>query len=753
MILRLRAFLAAFACLVSGLAAAQADFRPFGKEQIDQLTAQIALFPDALLSQVLMAATYPKDVAEASTWARANPDEKGDAAVSLVQDKPWDPSVQSLVAFPQVVVMMGENPTWVKDLGDAFLLQPEDVMDSVQRLRLAAQNAGNLQSNEQVVVKVETQPPPDIVVQVNAPPPPPQVIVIEQRSPEVIFVPMYNPVNVFGPWMWPAFPPVWIPPPPGFWWSWRSPVAVGIWWGVGIGVTHAAWGRANWWGRSVNINVHHHNSIHINNRIDRRDRNTTWAHDTNRRRDIPFRGGDETRQRLDDRAARVDREQFRGREADRARAEQALRDRGVTTDRAALRDVNRDDLRRPVQDTAAARVATACRASIATRHAIARNRWTARPRSTARRERSGAARDRARRSTAGPPRTARRLRGRRAIARSRSIVPRRPTARGTSTAQPRAIVFSGRRSAVPDRFARHAARPRAAGCRRSQCAPADRSRQREPRIRAAPDAGAPASAGPASGAAAARGEHRREPAAAAAGAGCRCQPFAAAAAGRRAAVPVRSAGHDPARPSRASRRSPSSSRSRRARSRSRAYPTPMAAAEALVDGIARHDDDAVRAALGTDYGSDVGREPRPDDVTTFLEAWARSRRIVPSGDAKARLEVGRYGWTLPIPIVKGASGWSFDTAATPDELRARRIGRNELAAMQAMLAYVDAQDDYQRPRAQADRRARLRAGWSASPASATDSTGRRSPANRKARSARCSRSRRATATTATGSGS
>ena len=123
---------------------------------------------------------------------------------------------------------------------------------------------------------------------------------------------------------------------------------------MGIGVTHAAWGRANWWGRSVNINVHHHNSIHINNRIDRRDRNTTWAHDTNRRRDVPFRGGDATRQRLDDRAARVDREQLRGREADRARAEQALRDRGVTTDRAALRDVNRDDLRRPVQDTGGA---------------------------------------------------------------------------------------------------------------------------------------------------------------------------------------------------------------------------------------------------------------------------------------------------------------------------------------------------------------------------------------------------------------
>lgn len=135
------------------------------------------------------------------------------------------------------------------------------------------------------------------------------------------------------------------------------------------------------------------------------------------------------------------------------------------------------------------------------------------------------------------------------------------------------------------------------------------------------------------------------------------------------------------------------------------YPTPMAAAEALVDGVARHDDDAVRAALGADYRKLMSvANPDPDDVTTFLEAWAHSHRIVPSGDAKAHLEVGRYGWTLPIPIVKGSSGWSFDTAATPDELRARRIGRNELAAMKAMLAYADAQDDFKVHERNANRR-------------------------------------------------
>jgi len=323
-------------------ALAQGDYRPFGKEQLDQLTAQIALFPDALLSQVLMAATYPADVAAAAAWSRANPDQKGDAAVMLVDDQPWDPSVQSLVAFPQVIVMMGENPSWVKDLGDAFLLQPEDVMDSVQRLRAAAQAAGNLQSNEEILVTVENRPPPAVHIEVTAPPPLPQVIVIEQRRPDVVFVPIYNPVFIFRPWLWPAFPPVFIPPPPGFWWS--TTITTGVVWGVGIGVSHAMWGQVNWWNRSVHINVSRHNSIHVRNRIDRRDRDVRWSHDTGRRRDVPYRGGDATRQRLQDRAARIEREQFRGRDVDRQRAEQALR--GISTDRSALRDANRDTLRR-----------------------------------------------------------------------------------------------------------------------------------------------------------------------------------------------------------------------------------------------------------------------------------------------------------------------------------------------------------------------------------------------------------------------
>ena len=343
----LRRAVLALAVALPALAAAQTADKPFTKEQIDQLTAQVALFPDALLSQVLMAATYPADVAEAARWSRANSEQKGDDAVRMVDDRPWDPSVKSLVAFPQVIIMMGENPGWVKDLGDAFLAQPEDVMDSIQRLRAAAQKAGNLQSNNDVVVRVEAAPPPTIVIEASAPPPPPQVIVIEQRNPQVVFVPVYNPIYVFGPWLWPAWPPVFIPPPPGFWFS--TAVVTGVVWGVGIGVRHAIWGSPNWWGRSVNINVNHWNNININNRININTNDKRWSHNVNNRRDVPYRGGDRTRQQLQDRAQRVDREQFRGRDLDRQRAQQALQDRGISTDRAQLRDVNRDQLRQQAQ--------------------------------------------------------------------------------------------------------------------------------------------------------------------------------------------------------------------------------------------------------------------------------------------------------------------------------------------------------------------------------------------------------------------
>jgi hypothetical protein len=127
----------------------------------------------------------------------------------------------------------------------------------------------------------------------------------------------------------------------------------------------------------------------------------------------------------------------------------------------------------------------------------------------------------------------------------------------------------------------------------------------------------------------------------------------------------------------------------------RAFPTPDAAANAFVQSVATNDTDALKAVVGPNYAEYIPHQTA-DSVTNFLAAWAKSHKIVRSGDAKAYLEVGANGWTLPIPIVKSDAGWSFDTKATPDELRVRRIGRNELSAIQVMLACGDAEEDYRK---------------------------------------------------------
>jgi Protein of unknown function (DUF2950) len=127
----------------------------------------------------------------------------------------------------------------------------------------------------------------------------------------------------------------------------------------------------------------------------------------------------------------------------------------------------------------------------------------------------------------------------------------------------------------------------------------------------------------------------------------------------------------------------------------KAFPTPEAAAEALVDGVARHDDDAVKAVLGPDYAKYLpARAVQEDDVTNFLEAWARKHGILRKGDDRAFVEVGTHGWTMPIPLVRRGAGWAFDTKGAPEEMRVRRIGRNELDAIKVVLAMGDAQEEY-----------------------------------------------------------
>ena len=334
--------LALFALAVAP-ARAQAS-EPFTQAELDQMLAPVALFPDALLAQTLMAATYPSDVALAVDWAFAHRQLEGDAAVKAVQDQPWDPSVQSLVAFPQVLAMFGEDPRWVQDLGDAFLDQPDAVMDSVQFLRMKARDAGNLATNEHQVVTVEPAPPPPTTIVVNAPPPPQQIITIAPANPQVIFVPIYNPVWAFGPWWHPTSPPFFFPPPPRWGWGWSSAAHAGFWWGVGVGVSYSLWGGVNWRTRNVNVNVNHWNNINVNRRIDSRDRNVDWRHDVRNRRGVPYRDPG-TRDRLRPPSGDIrSRDDYRGRDLqrDRAREQVANRVGAETLDRDALRNIDRD---------------------------------------------------------------------------------------------------------------------------------------------------------------------------------------------------------------------------------------------------------------------------------------------------------------------------------------------------------------------------------------------------------------------------
>jgi hypothetical protein len=344
--LRKLALLFSLSLLLGTAPARAADPPSFTVEQLDQMLAPIALFPDALLSQVLMASTYPSQVAKAAEWAFDNRDLKGDDAVKAVQNKDWDPSVQSLVAFPQVLAMLQEKPQWVQDLGDAFLAQPDAVMDSVQFLRMKAKDAGNLSSNEQQIVTVKAAPPPPQTIVVNAPPPPAQIIVIEPAQPQVVFVPIYNPAFMFGPWWHPMYPPFFFPPPPRWGFGW-SVVGSAIWWGTAIGVRNAMWGGVNWNTRNVNINVNQWNNININNRINSNDRNVNWNHNQRNRQGVPYRDG-LTRDRIQQAnpGDRIRSNDYRGREDQRDRARAALADRvgAESLNREALRDIDRSQL-------------------------------------------------------------------------------------------------------------------------------------------------------------------------------------------------------------------------------------------------------------------------------------------------------------------------------------------------------------------------------------------------------------------------
>jgi len=305
--------------LLPVVAVAQAPAPTFTKEQLDQMVAPIALYPDSLLSQVLMAATYPADVAEAAKWSKANPNQTGDAAVKAVASQPWDPSVQSLVAFPQVIQMMGEKPDWVQNLGDAFLASSKDVLDSAQRLRAQAQKSGNLKTTEQqkVIVEQEPQAPQQTVIK------------IEPTNPQVVYVPTYNPTVVYGAWPYPAYPPMYIPPPPGY--AIASGLAAGLAFGTGVAITSALWGGCNWGRGDVNINVNRYNSINTNRQITANQ--TNFQHNAANRKGVPYRDQASQQKYGKNVGGSEQRADFRGRDssrdAQRQQAQASLQQRGM----------------------------------------------------------------------------------------------------------------------------------------------------------------------------------------------------------------------------------------------------------------------------------------------------------------------------------------------------------------------------------------------------------------------------------------
>ena len=306
--------------------------KTFKQEELDQMLAPIALYPDELLSQIFMASTYPLEVVQAARWAKQHKDLTGDALTAALEKEAWDPSVKSLVNFPDVLAKMSENLEWTQKLGDAFLAQQEDVMDTVQNLRVKAQGQGNLETTaeQKVIVEKET-------------------IIIQPASPEVIYVPAYNPVVVYGTWWWPYYRPlIFFPPPPGVFIGFGAGFAMGAAWGY-------AWGHCNWRGGDIDIDINRNTNLNrdINRekyKNDLKERGQIgdrgqgkWEHDGSHRKGVSYRD-DKTAQKFN-RGSSSDaakaRESFRGR-ADQGRQDLSRGGGDRTSGRAGDRSsVNR----------------------------------------------------------------------------------------------------------------------------------------------------------------------------------------------------------------------------------------------------------------------------------------------------------------------------------------------------------------------------------------------------------------------------
>ena len=244
----------------------QAPAQPFSTEQLDALVASIALYPDDLLTQLLMASTFPLEVVTAARWVEdpAHKSLSGDALAKALEAEPWDPSVKSLVPFPVVLATMNGNLTWLQQLGYAFATQQADVFAAVQRLRRLAQANDKLQSSPQQVVSTQ-QVTVEPAAGSSQPPTQQEVIVIQPAQSNTVYVPSYNPATVYGSsWPYPSYPPYYAAPPSGYYFG--TALATGLAFAAGAAVVGGLWGWASpgWGGGYANVNVNRYNNINAN---------------------------------------------------------------------------------------------------------------------------------------------------------------------------------------------------------------------------------------------------------------------------------------------------------------------------------------------------------------------------------------------------------------------------------------------------------------------------------------------------------
>ena len=248
------------------------------QDQINSLVAPIALYPDELVSQILVASTYPLEIVQAYQWTQQHPELKGQDLTGAAQKQSWDPSVQALVAFPGVLKRMNQDVTWTTNLGNAFLANQASVMDSIQNMRVRAQNAGKLKSTEQQTVSNTTEDGHPVVN-------------IEPASPNVVYVPDYDPAWIWGPAPnWYPYPTWYYPPPPpfGYWCWWGPEIFVGSmffgWGGWGGWGWHPHWHEHNVFINQRFITVNHFNTVHVN-QMHGRD---VWVHESTHRMGVAY---------------------------------------------------------------------------------------------------------------------------------------------------------------------------------------------------------------------------------------------------------------------------------------------------------------------------------------------------------------------------------------------------------------------------------------------------------------------------------